>query len=157
MTIQYRLGGTLLTGRVELISPDGRQGTDGLTTVAEQGELGIAGVRIEDPTGSLTFNGYATFTVDETECDPTRIWTGFVLERTVTRGDTDANSAARIYDCDLIDQNALLHFRVLRSNDAKRPAETDVARVQWLLTSEALANVVYDRGLVSTANPGSYL
>ena len=157
MTLQYRLAGTLLTGRVQLISPDGQSGTEGLTTVAEQGELGVGGVRIEDPSGTLTFNGYATFTVDETDCDPTRIWTGYVLARAIKRDKTDANSAARIYDCDLIDQNALLHFRVLRSNAAKRPAETDVARVAWLLTSEALSGLVYDRGLVSTANAGSFL
>ena len=53
MSVEYRLNGTLLTNRVELVT------ADGFSTAAEQGVLGTGGVRIIDPAGSLTFKGFA--------------------------------------------------------------------------------------------------
>lgn len=153
MTIQYRKNGTLLTNRVDLID-----GVNGFVTAAERGSVGMGGVTIDDPNGDITITGWETFTVDDTNANPTRVWTGFIAERNIGRGPYVAGTG-RTHDCTLIDQNSMLHMRVLQftTNAAKRPEETDVARVQYLLTSEALADLVHNYGLVSTANAGNFL
>ena len=152
MTIEYRLGGSLLSQRVELTVSE-----DGYVAAAELGSLGTGGVTLDDPAGDLTFNGFSTFTVDDTDATPTRVWTGYIADRGIGRGSRVFTGTGRVYDCNLLDLNFLLKLVALRSNAAKRTAETDVARVAWLLTSEALTGLVTDEGLVSTLNATGFL
>lgn len=155
MSIDYRIGGVLLSSPNTVTFPDGVQG---LVTAAERGAVGTGGVLIEDPDGSLTINGFQTFTVDDTDASPTRVFTGYIADRGVNRGPFRVG-ASRVIDCTVVDQNALLHIEAIRfiDNDGKRPAETDVAKITWLLGSRALSTLVYDHGLVSSGSPISFL
>jgi len=152
VSIEYRKSGVLLTTRVSI-----PQDAPGFVSVADHGLIEGGRVMLEDPTGTLTVEGWETFSVDDTDATPTRVWTGFIAEHRDGRKNQPTTGTARVIDCDLYDLNALMHLHVLRSNDAKRDAETDVAMVQWLLTSEALTGLVTDEGLVSTDNPIGFL
>ena len=155
MAIEYRLNGTLLTDRVRFLDEG-----DGFVTAAERGAVGTCGVIIDDPTMSLTVRGLMTFTVDETEAFPySRVWTGFVAPD-VNSGrirPQDQTTTSRSFDVDLVDQNELLQRMIFLLNAAKRPTETDVARVTYMLTSEAMTGLIYNNGLVSSSNPGTFL
>lgn len=153
MTIEFRKSGVLLTNRVEfpIFGNDG--GIGALQTAADNGALGAGLVVIDDPDGDLTVEGWETFTVDDTSATPTRVWTGLITEHKGARGQKYMTGSARVHVCDLYDENAYLHLHVLRVNAAKRGPETDVARIQYILTSEALSGLVFDEGLVGTASP----
>lgn len=156
MNIVYAISGTPIPNRVNFLKEGGS-----FNAVAFKCEYGSGGVRIEDPDGNLEIAGWETFTVDDLDASPTRVWTGYIFDKSLQRGELPPAGVNRVHDCDIIDGNAALQFQVLHSNDAKRPAETDVERVQWLLTSEAITGngnqYVEDLGLVSTLNPVSFL
>lgn len=152
MNIVYAIGGATLTDRVQFTKEGGP-----FVSAAFNGEIGTSGIRIEDPSGTLTINGWQTFTIDDMEATPTRVWTGYIWDKTVGRLGGPSVGVARVHDCDIIDLNALLQLHVLHLNDAKRPAETDAVRVPWLLTSEALSGLVTDEGLVDTSTPVAFL
>lgn len=154
MSIQYRLDGVLLTNRVSI-----PEDAEGFVSAAERGAIGRGGIVIEDPDGTLDFSAWRNFTVDDTDATPTRVWTGRIIDRDIGRGNQPTAGVAHTYNCRLEDQNGLLHMVLNRliDNDAKRPAETDVERVTWLLTSRALTGIVFDEGLVSALNPGAFL
>ena len=155
MAIEYRLNGVLLTDRVRFLDEG-----DGFVSAAERGALGTCGVIIDDPTNNLTVRGLMPFTVDETEAFPySRVWTGYVAPD-VNSGRIriqDQTTTSRSFDVDLVDQNELLQRMIFLLNAAKRPTETDVARVTYMLTSEAMTGLVYNNGLVSSSNPGTFL
>lgn len=153
MSIIYKINGVTLSLRVRLLDEG-----EGFTEAAERGVVGMGGVLIDDPNGDLTITGWQTFTVDDDEAFPdNRIFTGYIAERPTGRQGRYRVGVSRVHSCTLLDLNALLHIHVLRANAAKRPIETDVARVNWLLSSEALAGIVFDQGLVSASNPGTFL
>jgi len=153
VTITYKINGVTLTNRVRLMEEG-----EGFVTAAERGTVATGGVLIDDDDATLTINGWQSFTVDDDEAFPySRVFTGFIVERNIGRNARYRTSTARVHDCAILDVNSYLHLHVIRANAGKRAAETDVARVAWLLTSEALSSLVYDRGLVSTANAGTYL
>ena len=153
MSIIYKINGVTLTNRVRLMEEG-----EGFVTAAERGSVATGGVMIDDDDASLTINGWQTFTVDDDEAFPySRVFTGFIVERNLGRNSRYRTTTARVHDCSILDMNAYLHLHVLRANAAKRAAETDVARVAWLLTSEALSGLVYDRGLVSSSSPINFL
>lgn len=162
MTIQYRMDGALLPG--DTVRVQGSDGTNnGFPAVAYLGQPGIADVRIDDPSGTLNIVGWHTFTVDETACAKPRIFTGWLLGRTISRGPY-RTGAGRIWECQIIDQNALFSFEVFRSTNASvRPSETDVQRVQSALVSHAMAATpVYDNGRFNTSGgtgvgPGNFV
>src|SRR3990167_7388718 len=109
----------------------------GLTSSAESGTVGMSQIVIDDPDGSLTITGLKPFYVVETQC---------------------AEPRARTHVCTLMDLNANLGFRVFTQDAAKRPRETDVARVAWMLTQTQATDDsrINDNGLVSTANAGQF-
>jgi hypothetical protein len=153
MTIEYRLDNSLLP--YQSVRLQGNDGTNnGFPGIARTGEPGIASVRIDDPTGTLDIDGWHTFTVDETACSKPNIFAGWILGRTDGRGPY-RTGAGRVWDCEIIDQNAIFHLEVFRSHaDSARPAETDVARVQAIITSGAMSGTpIHDNGRFSTANP----
>jgi hypothetical protein len=155
VTIEYRKAGVLLAdNRVELVD-----GVDGFASAAERGAYGSGGVVLDNWDASLSVQGWETWTVDDTDATPTRVYTGFITEQKMGRGGKFFNDSQGVINCDLYDQNVLLKLLVNRpiDNDAKRPAESDVARVAWLLGSRALAGIVTDEGLVSTLNPTNFL
>lgn len=154
MTIQFYLDGNLLgAGRVRV------DAQLGLTSAADSGALGTGVIEIDDPDGTLTVTGWMPFHVVETQCSEQRVWTGYIYERAIARGRPEhVLSTARTYVCTLLDLNANLNLRVFTQDAAKRPLETDVTRVAWMLTqTQATENsLINDNGLVSTANAGNF-
>lgn len=121
-----------------------------LTQTAEITDVAGAGVQIEDPDGDLAFNGWKTFMVTEDDCTEEVTWVGYIGPRRISHGDEYWEGSARVWDCDLYDINAIIGFRVLRTATAKRPYETETARMTWLLGSEAVTGLVFDNGFIDT-------
>lgn len=130
-----------------------RDGIEGLTEAAD-GSVAFAGIQIEDPGGTLDLDGWHRFHVLEDACSQPRIFTGYFAARNISRG-RYRNGASRVWDCDVVDLNALLHLRVLRGTAAKRPQESGTARLNWLFSTAGMSGVVYDNGYV-TANAWLY-
>ncbi len=77
-----------------------------------------------------------------------RLFTGYVGLRSIARGQGDSlrTGAARRWSVTLDDINSFLSFRVFTESDANRPAETDLARIRWLLRNSRMAGTIYDLG-----------
>lgn len=158
MTQEHRVGGVLLDPDRVLLTGGSQGGVAGLPSAAFYGEPGRAGVQIDDPFGDLDLLGWQTYTVDETACvGKTRMFTGWLFGRVIDRG-THSTGPARVWDCDILDQNEVFSFKAFRASSAKRPAETDIARVAFLIDSAPMAaNPAHDNGLANiTDNPVSF-
>jgi len=158
VTIQFNLDGILLPYQTVRMNTDAEQGVIGLPSAAWYGEPSTAGVRIEDPGGTLDIDGWHTFTVEESACTGAeRIFTGWIFGKNIDRGQY-RNGAGRVWDCDIIDQNAAFSFEVFRASSAKRPEETDLARVAFAQASAPMAGTpVYDNGRFNTTdNPVNF-
>lgn len=144
MTIfYYGSTGDLNTNRVRL-GPTGFS----LTEAAEAGVLAMSRVRVDDPTGNLTIVGHHAFRAIETACSWPSLFRGYFADRVVKRADSMLTGAARIWDCTVYDLNAALQFEVIRGTGAQRPAETDTARLAWLLGSGFLGPISSDGSAV---------
>lgn len=130
-----------------------RLGSEGFTfsEAAESGTLAMNRVRIDDPTGALTIVGHHGFNVRETACTFPWLFRGYFADRTYSRAPGLRTGAARIIDGTVYDLNSALQFEVMRGSTAKRPAETDTARLAWLLGSAFLGPISSDSSMVSGA------
>ena len=149
------------TWDVDLGSAAVRLGEEqGLVHCFELGTVGAGGIKIDDPDGTVGHTGDAIlglkqFYVTEDACPAgdQRIFTGYLGPRTYSRGPF-RTGAGRIIDAALLDENAMLMFRVFQpaSLDATssfdRPAETDTARIAALLAVDFLSTTLYDEGFV---------
>ena len=131
----YGSSGDLNTDRIRLGSGFS------LTEAAESGLLAMSRVRVDDPSGNLTITGHHEFRAIETACSWQRSFTGYFADRTVKRADSMLTGAARIWDATVYDLNAALQFEIIRGSTARRPAETDTARLAWLLGSGFLGPI----------------
>lgn len=116
-------------------------------TVAADGDKATSGIKIDDPTGSLTILQWSTVRIIETDCDPSHCFSGYVYQVAISRGPY-LTGPGRIWVLEVIDLNALLHLRVLHGAEAKRPQETGSARLAWLMTTTGMAGIVHDNGFI---------
>jgi hypothetical protein len=154
MAQEFRIDTVLVSNRVRL-NNDAAQGVVGLPSAAWYGELGVAGVRIDDPLGELDLRGWHTFTHDETSCTGNeRTFSGWITGKTITRGPF-RYGAARVWECEVIDLNQAFQLEVFRASSAKRPEETDIERVAWAQASAPMAGTpLHDNGRFNiTDNP----
>lgn len=142
----YGSSGDLNTDRIRL--GDGFS----LTEAAESGVLAMSRVRVDDPSGNLTIVGHHSFRAIETGCSEPSLFRGYFADRTVKRADSMLTGAARLWDCTVYDLNAALQFEVIRGTSAQRPAETDTARLAWLLGSGFLGPISSDDSAVFGAD-----
>lgn len=124
-----------VAGRIRALTTDS-------TVNAEEGSVGMFRVDIDDPDASYRVGGHRIFYVVETDADPMDqiIAIGYTQERVISRGDLieGVGTGGRVISVDVADLNTILSRRVMTGADAKRPAETDVQRVRWLvMTNEA--------------------
>src|SRR5436190_10391152 len=114
---------------------------------AADGSMSQGAIVFDDPTGTLDVHGWQIVKVNEADCTtaPT-IFYGAVGDHIERRGPY-LIAGGREIDTTLNDSNIFLASRLIGS-DGNRPAETDTARLSWLLGSSALSNMVYDLGLV---------
>lgn len=142
-------------GPIEVI--DGRIRLNSVTTTvnAEEGSSGSWTVEIDDPDGDFDIVGHRCFVVWETDAPAGNqvIAVGYTQRRRVKHGDqSNLTETARVWEVDVWDLNTVLGRRIMTGSDCKRPAETDVARMQWaVLTNEA--GLIDDDTYLSTAGP----
>lgn len=150
MTREFYLDDVLLTSAVDL-KPDAK-GIAGLTSIADYGELGTGGVVIHDLPANRDVKGWHRFHAVDTDATPERLWTGYIYGQRITR--LDPSDGSRTWDCDLNDLQAALTFRVFKDTDssAQRPAETDLARLTWLLGTAQVAGLFEATALTNTTD-----
>jgi hypothetical protein len=148
----YLNGSDIGSTRVRLRA-NGEEGVTGLSSAAD-GTGSQGGIVFDDPIGNMTVTGWMPITVDEPLCTTApRLFTGYVADRTYRRSpEKFRTAAAREIDTTINDQNALLSLRLIYNQDGKRPAETDIQRIDWLLGSIYLPDV-FDLGLVDRSQP----
>lgn len=150
MTNSMTIDGVDVTDRIDI---DG--GYLEIVTMADHGAVGASGVKIDDPGGDLDLTGWADVHIEESACSQPRLFTGYLGERAISRGDaSNRTGASRIHDATLVDLNAALSFRVLLpSSENKRPYESEPDRMAFLLASRAMASNphIYDEGLIDTS------
>lgn len=114
------------------------------TECADSGILAMSRIQVDDPAGSLDLVGHHGFHVDETACSWLRLFHGYFADRTIKRDKSLLTGAARVWDCTVYDINAAAQFEVIQGASAKRPAETDTARLAWLLGTSYLGPISSD-------------
>jgi hypothetical protein len=125
-----------------------RFGNMALTYAAAIGDPAMSTLEIDDPDGTLSFNGLRYVTVTETSAPSNNriVWSGVTQDRRVGRADSMRTGAARRYTLELADTNWILGRRIFVNAAANRPAETAGDRIRWIL---AAGIGLYDRGHVT--------
>jgi hypothetical protein len=136
-----------ITDRINLAD-----GAFSVTENAEELTVGASTLVIDDPDGDFDILGHSYIRVTETEApDEEIIWAGFVTIRHVKRATGFLTGAQRTWTGNLDDVNTVIARRILsEDDDADRPAETDVERIQWLFDQAFLGP---DDTYFSHANP----
>jgi len=105
---------------------------------AEEGRVGQGQIEVDDPDGTFDVVGHRTWYITESDIPDTGdqiIWRGYVADRSYTRGPGERVGVSRVVSVNVVDQNSIFPRRLQVGSDAKRPAEKDVHRVQWLATT----------------------
>jgi hypothetical protein len=125
-----------------------------VTERAEEGQPASSTVLIDDPDGDFEIVGHRLFVIEEDEYpgDDNIIFEGYTYDQTIRRGDTHRTGAAREWEVRLVDVNTVLSRRMLTEDDddADRPAETDIERLEWLISIHATELIDDTRYLDST-------
>lgn len=110
---------------------------------------GSSGIEIHDPDRSFDIKGWHPFWVEEDEADPTRIFTGFVLGKDITK----RPEGGWIWDCTLMDLNRIPGMRAMRNGHAKRDPESDIDRINYMLhqADGGIRGLVFDNGGISAS------
>ena len=138
MTTQYKLSVT--NGAVPTTLDDQRVRTNTLevTSNAEEGSVATSSIVIDDPLGDFDIIGHRNFAIREMSVavgSNSYIFVGATADRKVRRGPSGRVGVGREWEVSLVDINTFLERRVMVGLDNNRPAETDIARLQWLLTT----------------------
>lgn len=126
-----------------------------LVVQAEEGSVGNCSLPVHDPDATFAIRGHRkVYAVAEAIDASTDMSAGVIgvwytgQARTYERL-TYRTEQERVVTLSLDDLNAVLSRRLLASPGAKRPAETDLERIAWLLTNHVM-DLVDDDSLVST-------
>jgi hypothetical protein len=131
-----------------------RRNTLEVTLNAEEGSVATSSIVVDDPSGDFDIVGHRDFAIRETEVTSGQsyIFFGAVADRKVRRGPSGRVGVGREWEVSLVDLNTLLDRRIMVGTDNNRPAETDVHRIQWLLTTSEGAFIA-DTRYFSTSSP----
>ncbi len=121
---------------------------------AEEASTPISTLIIDDPNGDLDIIAFRRIYIVQTGAPTGRqvVYNGYVADRTVARGPY-RNGVGRQWSVTLTDPNWFIGLRVVLGADANRPAETDVARVTWVLTTTEANTFNGSSQWVSSATP----
>ena len=123
-----------------------------LKSSAFRGEVGAGSLVIDDPSAAITIDPLEAVTIVEDASTPSRIFTGYTAERKIRRGPLTAGTQ-RQWKIVLEDLNVLFDDILLGGDGtARRPEESDVARVTWLLTTTAMSYYSITAGQVPSTN-----
>jgi hypothetical protein len=126
-----------------------------VTQRAEEGSVGISTLVIDDPLGDLTVGGWRVFMVFEDEAedpDQTCIYVGHSQPAAQIKRGPYRTGAGREWHVQLSDVNNILYRRSMLGDDNDRPAETDNARIAWILSTTE-AGLLDDTRYVTADNP----
>jgi hypothetical protein len=129
--------------------------TNGLTSRALGCESGLSTIVANDPDATMTltkWHAFRGFRFEETDCANLVVFQGNMTNRTLRRGSSERTEDARVWDIQVADFNFQMKRRVIRNSDGNRPAETDIARLEWLLASDYTTNteVIVADGIFDT-------
>src|SRR5688572_19636466 len=122
-----------ISGQTEQVQADRlRKYTFDVTQHAEEGSVAMSSIVLDDPEGDLDVTGWRRVWAydDVATGSNSLIYHGWVGDKKVTRGPYRVQSG-RIWTISVADQNVTAGFRILTIEQANRPSETDVARVNW--------------------------
>ena len=147
---------------VEIVNPSRvRRGGTEASYQAEEGAVGAWELEVDDPDGTFNVRGYRIVYAQEDEAlaDDQHgiVWVGYTGERYVSRmgGDSPAKrtEAGRTWRVGLHDLNTRLSWRMNIGNDCDRPAETDLARIAWLMGTSEMSWLDDDTTYIDTDDP----
>ena len=141
MSLQVRYNRITTAGGVEPDTVTVRAGV-AFTHAAEEGAVGISEVIVDDPDNTLDYVGRRRLYAYESAAPAHNqmIFNGYLQQRRIGRlppegQDSDTEVMGRRWLLSVADTNSLLSRRLITGADGDRPAETDIARIQWLLDS----------------------
>lgn len=123
---------------------------------AEEGQPGSTTITIVDTSMALDIDGHRNAWVleDESEATDDELWGGVLHGQEIGRAfDDEMQPVGRVWSIEFYDKNAVWNRRVMTGADCKRPDETDVERMQWLLSTGEAGLFDDVTTYVSTANP----
>jgi len=112
-----------------------------VTQNAEEGSVGISTLYLDDLDQSvwdtLGYNDGGRRQIRLVDYDSNKIvHFGYTARRAIRRRfDVYGNDLGRAWSIEIWDPNSYLQRRILTHHGAKRPRETDVERIQWLITA----------------------
>lgn len=139
-------------GLVEFTDHVDDDNSPSITVQAEQSSIGSSTLIVDDPSGELDFTGHREIWWEEDDATWARIATLYTASVKVSRGGYRTGSA-RTWELSLTDINTLMWRKVMAGNDTDRPAESDVDRVQWLLSTGEAGFFADVTTYVHTGNP----
>ena len=127
----------------------------GLTSYAKKGSVATSSIEFDNPDGSLLIEPFRSFIMEELDCSATVCFKGYISTRDYERAASMVTGAANRITASLFDLNAILSMKLITHSTFhySRPAETDIDRIGWLLAQVLDTIVVYDNGLIDTADP----
>lgn len=127
---------------------------------AEECTTALSEWLVDDEDAAFDIRGHRVFGVRETRVNDSLdqyLYVGYTGERIIDRGPVPIDNIdygtedGRVWRMQLVDINTVVERRVMLGSDSNRPAETDVARMQWAVgTNEA--SLIDDTRYLSTAN-----
>lgn len=104
------------------------------TELAEEGSVGTSEITLEDPDGELDIVAWRRVWAYEDTATGSNslIYYGWITDKRIERGPFKTGTA-RVWRVSMVDQNAVLNFRVFRGSGGSRPEETDVHRIEWMM------------------------
>lgn len=159
MTVTIRHGNlgaasTQIAGYVRSPSPPGPNILPPVWQLTEGGEKGataISGMDVEDAAAAQTLVGLKEVHCEDSACTEPTIFAGFWGTRAIGRAAALLTGTQRHWDAQTTDLNVLLSDYIIDSGI--RPAETDIARIDWLLRSGYLP--IGDAGFIDRSSPVS--
>lgn len=111
---------------------------------AEEGAVAQSQIVVDDTGSTLNYKGLRRLYAYETaaQAHNQMVFNGYLQERTIGRQpaegqdqDEAITALDRRWNLTVADTNSLMSRRLITGPDGDRPAETDIARIQWLLDS----------------------
>lgn len=123
----------------------------GVGAHAEEGSGWQGEINVDDPSGDLVMLCHRRIYAVQDAAPAGRqvIGNWFIADLDVDRG-SPFIAAARTWIVSMADLNSLLARRIFVGTDSNRPAETDVERIAWLLTTTELNTLSPDATYIDT-------
>lgn len=147
MSLTCTVAGVDITAGLRYPNPDGNWPSFMLTEAAEKGAVGNGGFQMEDAASAANLPGLKACYWSESNSSNTRLFSGYLADRNIGRGPSMLASTDRQWDVTVVDLNTRFNENIIQSGN--RPAETDIARITWLLTVSGFD--LKDHGLVDAS------